>query len=103
MWLSGMQARPRCEVNVPCRGRPPPISTCSPLGTFTCSILALRQSLESRCRDSTCFRSAAGGPETNVITKRPGEQYFQNHITASGFEEQLTCSKAEKHGFLAVF
>ena len=29
-----------------------------------------------------------------MISKRPGEQYFENHITASGFEEQLTCSKA---------
>lgn len=67
-------------VSVPCRGgpRPPPISTCSPLGTFKC--------------DSTCFRDAAG-PEINVISQKPGDHYFANHISANGFQEQLQCSK----------
>mmetsp|Transcript_37843 Transcript_37843/g.52809 ORF Transcript_37843/g.52809 Transcript_37843/m.52809 type:complete len:214 (-) Transcript_37843:364-1005(-) len=67
-------------VSVPCRGgpRPPPISTCSPLGTFKC--------------DSTCFRETAG-PETNVISQKPGDHYFENEISASGFQEQLQCSK----------
>eukprot|EP00435_Cladocopium_sp_Y103_P058454 s408_g20.t1 len=50
-------------VSVPCRGGPRP----PPIST---------------CR-----------PEINVISQKPGDHYFANHISATGFQEQLQCSK----------
>ncbi|CAE7824885.1 UBE2J1 [Symbiodinium sp. CCMP2456] len=66
------------------RPRPPPISSCSPLGTYTCS--------------RTCFNVDAGA-ETNVITMQHGTPYFENRVTAgNGFEETQQCSQVQGIG-----
>ncbi|CAE7537983.1 UBE2J1, partial [Symbiodinium microadriaticum] len=66
------------------RPRPPPISSCSPLGTYTCS--------------RTCFNVDAGA-ETNVITMQHGTPYFENRIRAgNGFEETQQCSQVQGIG-----
>jgi len=72
-------------AHIPCREgpRPPPISSCSPLGTFDC--------------EHSCFHPDSG-PERNVITQTPGDPYYENQVTARGLEEQLQCSKVRGIG-----
>mmetsp|Transcript_55417 Transcript_55417/g.104031 ORF Transcript_55417/g.104031 Transcript_55417/m.104031 type:complete len:204 (+) Transcript_55417:58-669(+) len=73
-----------CPLHTVSGPRPPPISSCSPLGTYTCG--------------RTCFNAGAGS-EINVLSLKPGNPFLENRITAgNGYQEMLQCSRVQGIG-----